>query len=210
MTQSGPQIKGEAKTYKKNQFTTTEGGLYIGHVMENNAKMAVAIRRIFPSPFKRAQYIGLQQSGTKNGSILCSAPATFEITCGESPVQEVAGMWYAENGDIVIGAPKGNIRIFAQNIDLISQGDGKESGFVQIRANANFEAEATDVKLTADSTLSIAADKDIDINSTGKTQVDCGSWKVIEGGDFFQIPGTGNLTIEQHIKAMIKLLKSIA
>ena len=51
MTQSGPQIKGEAKTYKKNQFTTTEGGLYIGHVMENNAKMAVAIRRIFPSPF---------------------------------------------------------------------------------------------------------------------------------------------------------------
>ncbi len=29
MTQSGPQIKGEAKTYKKNQFNTTEGGLFI-------------------------------------------------------------------------------------------------------------------------------------------------------------------------------------
>ena len=40
--------------------------------------------------------------------------------------------------------------------------------------------------------------------------MDCGSFKVIEGGDFFQIPGTGNLTIEQHIKAMIKLVKSIA
>ena len=210
MTQSGPQIKGEAKTYKKNQFTTTEGGLYIGHVMENNAKMAVAIRRIFPSPFKRAQYIGLQQGGQLDGGILCSTPSTFQIVCGEAPVQEVAGMWYAENGDIVIGAPKGNIRIFAQNIDLISQGDGKESGFVQIRANANFEAEATDVKLTADSTLSIAADKDIDINSTGKTQVDCGSFKVIEGGDFFQIPGTGNLTTRQHYLAMLKLVKSIA
>ena len=210
MTQSGPQIKGEAKTYKKNQFTTTEGGLYIGHVMENNAKMAVAIRRIFPSPFKRAQYIGLQQGGQLDGGILCSTPSTFQIVCGEAPVQDVAGMWYAENGDIVIGAPKGNIRIFAQNIDLISQGDGKDSGFVQIRANANFEAEATDVKFTADSTLSIAADKDIDINSTGKTQVDCGSFKVIEGGDFFQIPGTGNLTTRQHYLAMIKLVKSIA
>ena len=131
MADTQQQIKGEAKTYKKNQFCTTEGGTYYGHSMENNAKMAVALRRIFPSPFKRAQYIALQQGGELDGAILCSTPSVFEISCGESPVQDVAGVWYAENGDIVIGAPKGNVRIFAQNIDLISQGDGKDSGFVQ-------------------------------------------------------------------------------
>ena len=210
MTQSGPQIKGEAKTYKKNQFNTTEGGLYIGHVMENNAKMAVALRRIFPSPFKRAQYIGLQQGGQLDGGILCSTPSTFQIVCGEAPVQDVAGVWYAENGDINIHAPKGRIRLTAQSIDLISTGTGDETGYVNVRANANFEVEATDVKMTADAKMSFAADSDIDINSTGKTQVDCGSWKVIEGSDLVpQIPGTGNLTANQFTKAMAKLINSL-
>ena len=167
MTQSGPQIKGEAKTYKKNQFTTTEGGLYIGHVMENNAKMAVALRRIFPSPFKRAQYIALQQSGTKNGSILCSAPATFEISCGESPVQDVAGVWYAENGDINIHAPKGRIRLSAMSIDLIATGDGKETGYVSINANTKFDVEAGTIAMASDDAFSVETET-MNVNSTGR------------------------------------------
>ena len=210
MTQSGQQIKGEAPTYKKNQFNTTEGGSYYGHVMENNAKMAVALRRIFPSPFKRAQYIGLQQGGALNGGILCSAPSTFQINCGEAPVNDVAGVWYAENGDIVLGAPKGRIRIFAQSIDLISTGDGDKTGYVNIFANANFEVQSKDMVMTADSKISISADSDININTPGKTQVDTGSWKVIEGGDFFQLPGTGNITVEQHINAFAKLIGSLS
>ena len=133
-TNSAP-VKGEVKTYKKNQFNTTEGGLYLGHSMANNAKMAVMLRRIFPSPFKRAQYIGLQQGGELDGSIIISAPKTFQIACGEAPAQDVAGVWYAENGDINIHAPKGRIRLSAMSIDLISTGDGKETGYVSVNAN---------------------------------------------------------------------------
>ena len=205
MTQSGPQIKGEAKTYKKNQFTTTEGGLYIGHVMENNAKMAVAIRRIFPSPFKRAQYIGLQQSGTKNGSILCSAPATFEISCGESPVQDVAGVWYAENGDINIHAPKGRIRLSAMSIDLIATGDGKETGYVSINANTKFDVEAGTIAMASDDAFSVETET-MNVNSTGRCEFNVGSYKLIEGGDFFTTPGAGNITFEQWIKSMAKVI----
>ena len=210
MTQSGQQIKGEAPTYKKNQFNTTEGGTYYGHSMENNAKMACAIRRIFPSPFKRAQYIGLQQGGALDGGILCSVPSTFQINCGEAPVNDVAGVWYAENGDIVFGAPKGRIRIFAQSIDLISTGDGDGTGYVNVFANADFKTQSRNIDMTADSKISISADSDININTPGKTQVDTGSWKVIEGGDFFQLPGTGNITVEQHINAFAKLIGSLS
>ena len=209
MTQSGQQIKGEAPTYKKNQFNTTEGGSYYGHVMENNAKMAVALRRIFPSPFKRAQYIGLQQGGALNGGILCSASSTFQINCGEAPVNDVAGVWYAENGDIVFGAPKGRIRIFAQSIDLISTGDGDGTGYVNVFANADFKTQSKNIDMTADSKISVSADSDISVNTTGRTKVDTGSWKVIEGGDFFQLPGTGNIPVEQHINAFAKLIGSL-
>ena len=205
MTQSGPQLKGEPKTYKKNQFCTTEGALFLGHAMENNAKMACMLRRIFPSPFKRAQYIGLQQGGELDGAILCSAPSVFEISCGESPVQDVAGVWYAENGDINIHAPKGRIRLSAESIDLISIGDGDKTGYVNVRANAYLDVEASKIKMEADQSFSTDSET-MDINTSGKTEIDCGSWKIIEGGDALTIPGQGNITLLQWPKAMAKLV----
>ena len=206
MTQtSSPQIKGEVKTYKKNQFNTTEGGTYYGHSNANNAKMAVMLRRIFPSPFKRAQYIGLQQGGEKDGSILVSAPATFEISCGEAPVQDVAGVWYAENGDINIHAPKGRVRISAMSIDLIATGDGKETGYVGINANEKFNVEAGTIAFQSDNNFEVETEK-MEVNTPGKCEFNVGSYKLIEGGDFFTLPGLGNITFDQWAKTMAKVI----
>ena len=206
MTQSNSvPVKGEVKTYRKNQFNTSEGGTYYGHSNANNAKMAVMLRRIFPSSFKRSQYIGLQQGGEKDGSILVSAPATFEISCGEAPVQDVAGVWYAENGDINIHAPRGRVRISAMSIDLIATGDGQETGYVSVNANTKFNVEAGTIAMESDETLSTSANV-MDVNTTGKCEFNVGSFKVIEGGDAFTIPGTGNITFAQWIKSMAKVV----
>ena len=201
-------VKGEVKTYRKNQFNTSEGGSYYGHSMENNAKMAVMLRRIFPSPFERSQYIGLQQTGEKNGSILVSAPATFEISCGEAPVQDVAGVWYAENGDINIHAPRGRIRLSAMSIDLIATGTGQPpegTGYVSVNANTEFNVEAGNVVVNSDDNISLNSEV-MDTNVTGKCEFNVGSYKVIEGGDFFTFPGQGNITLEQWAKTMAKVI----
>ena len=203
-----PQNKGETKIYKKNQFNTTEGGTYYGHTNPNNAKMAVQLRRIFPSPFKRAQYIGLQQGGELDGSIICSAPSTFKIACGEAPVQDVAGVWYAENGDINIHAPRGRIRLSAMSIDLIATGDGKKTGYVSVNANTEFNVEAGNVVVNSDDNISLNAEV-MDTNVTGKCEYNVGSFKVIEGGDFFSVPGQGNITLEQFYDAMFKVIGSM-
>jgi len=201
-------VKGEVKTYRKNQFNTSEGGTFYGHSNENNAKMAVMLRRIFPSPFQRAQYIGLQQGGHKDGSILCSAPSTFEIYCGEAPVQDVAGVWYAENGDINIHAPKGRIRLSAMSIDLIATGDGQETGWVSVNANTEFNVSAGNIKQESGDAFSIESET-MDVNTTGKCEFNVGSFKAIEGGDFFTVPGQGNITLEQFYKAMAKVIGSL-
>ena len=203
-----PPVKGETKTYRKNQFNTSEGGTYYGHSNANNAKMAVQLRRIFPSPFKRAQYIGLQQGGELDGSIICSAPKTFQIACGESPAQDVAGVWYAENGDINIHAPKGRIRISAMSIDLIATGDGQETGYVSVNANTEFNVEAGNVVVNSDDNISLNAEV-MDTNVTGKCEYNVGSVKVLEGGDFFSVPGQGNITVEQFYDAMFKVIGSM-
>ena len=200
-------VKGEVKTYRKNQFNTSEGGTYYGHSNANNAKMAVMLRRIFPSPFKRAQYIGLQQGGALDGSVIVSAPSTFQIACGEAPVQDVAGVWYAENGDINIHAPRGRVRISAMSIDLVATGDGDKTGYVSINANTKFDVEAGKIAMASDDSFSIESET-MDVNVTGKCEYNVGSWKVIEGGDFFTIPGQGNITWEQWVKTMAKVIGS--
>ena len=202
-----PPVKGEVKTYRKNQFNTSEGGSYYGHSMANNAKMAVTLRRIFPSPFKRAQYVGLQQGGALDGSVIVSAPSTFQIACGEAPVQDVAGVWYAENGDINIHAPKGRIRISAMSIDLIATGDGKDTGYVSINANTKFDVEAGKIAMASDDAFSVETET-MNVNSTGRCEFNVGSYKLIEGGDFFTIAGLGNITFDQWAKAMKKLIGS--
>ena len=203
-----PPVKGEVKTYRKNQFNTSEGGSYYGHSMANNAKMAVMLRRIFPSPFKRAQYVGLQQGGALDGSVIVSAPSTFQIACGEAPVQDVAGVWYAENGDINIHAPRGRIRLSAMSIDLIATGVGQPpegTGYVSVNANTEFNVEAGNVVVNSDDNISLNSEV-MDTNVTGKCEFNVGSYKVIEGGDFFTLPGQGNITFEQWAKTMAKVI----
>ena len=201
-------VKGEVKTYRKNQFNTSEGGTYYGHSNANNAKMAVMLRRIFPSQFKRSQYIGLQQGGHKDGSILCSAPRTFEISCGEAPLNDVAGVWYAENGDINIHAPRGRVRISAMSIDLIATGidEGDDgTGYVSVNANTKFNVEAGTVSFQSDNNFEVETEK-MEVNTPGKCEFNVGSYKLVEGGDFFTFPGLGNITFDQWVKIMKKVI----
>ena len=170
--------------------------------------MAVMLRRIFPSSFKRSQYIGLQQGGHKDGSILCSAPRTFEISCGEAPLNDVAGVWYAENGDIVIAAPRGRVRISAMSIDLVATGidEGENgTGYVGVNANTEFNVVAGNVKFNSDNNFEVETEK-MEVNTPGKCEFNVGSYKLIEGGDFFTRPGLGNITFEQWAKIMKKVI----
>ena len=80
---------------------------------------------------------------------------------------------------------------------------------MNVFANADFKTQSKNIDMTADSKISVSADSDISVNTTGRTKVDTGSWKVIEGGDFFQLPGTGNITVEQHIETFAKLIGSL-
>ena len=203
-----PPVKGEVKTYRKNQFNTSEGGTYYGHSNANNAKMAVMLRRIFPSPFKRAQYIGLQQGGELDGSIICSAPKTFQIACGESPAQDVAGVWYAENGDINIHAPRGRVRISAMSVDIIATGvdEGDQgTGYVSVNANTEFNVEAGNVEFKSDNNFEIETEK-MQVSDPGLCEFHVGSYKLVEGGDFFTTAGRGNIPKDKFVGILKKLV----
>ena len=195
-------------------FNNTDGGLFLSYTNKNNAKVAAALRRIFPSPgSRRAQSIELIQSGAMEGSILCSAPGVFSIACGEKTEgaqwrdRGIGGIWYAENGDIVLHAPKGRVRIIAEGIDLISTGDpASEKGGVNVAASGAFDVKSNNIVMEADETVSIEADGKIQISSVSATKVEGGEVEITEGDNALIIPGSGAKTALQDSLDKAKML----
>tara|TARA_B100000287_G_scaffold151713_1_gene143472 strand:- start:339 stop:974 length:636 start_codon:yes stop_codon:yes gene_type:complete len=208
--------KGETKSYKRQSFNTTEGGLFCGYVQENNAKFAVALRRILPSPnnFKTDHYIALQMNGEYDGAIQMNAPSVLEMKCGEKPVYgEVAGLWLAENGDIRIQAPNGKIILDAETISIQANG-GEPSGNIYLDATNEVKVTSDNMKTIVDDSIAFEAERDYNITCMGRAEIDCGDFSVTEGADV-ALPvllrgGQGTMGAVKFLKGVMKLIKSIA
>ena len=182
----------ETQSFRKNQFNTTEGGLFFGHVMKNNAKMAVALRAIFPSNWENGHYIGLQQTGKMRGSIINSAPAVYEIFCGESPVNGQAGVWLAQSGDIDIRAPQGKITLAAKSIEILASGSGKKTGHILLSATGKIHQNSDDAKIQSGDSVTIQGDASISQITTGKVETVSGGVVDREADGVFKgIAGSG-------------------
>ena len=59
--------------------------------------------------------------------------------------------------------------------------------------------------VNSDDNISLNAEV-MDANTTGKCEFNVGSYKLIEGGDFFTLPGLGNITFDQWAKTMAKVI----
>ena len=195
-----------------NRFGNTTGEVVLDTIDKRNNKMAIMIRRIFPSTFKRAQYIGLQMSGTLDGAINVSAPSVYNVRCGEKPVDGVSAITYAENGDIILFAPRGRIRIMARDIDLISEGNGTTTGFVNVHSNSAIDMRTGELKINANDRIGMAAETKINLNTGGEVKVSSGDFKIVEAPDVSPISGitgSGANTIIQFGEGLVKLIESL-
>ena len=191
----------EPNTALHQEFCNTEGGLYLSYENANKAKVAVALRRIFPNQgVKSAQHIELPLTGKLAGGISCECPGVFAINCGELPQGKtedrgeysgVGGVWSAENGDIILSAPKGSVRIIADNIELISNGNQKETGHVSVFANGKFRTHSDRVEIDADTDIQLVAPVELNLTGTESVHIEGGSIIEEEGSDTKGIPGGG-------------------
>ena len=196
-----------------NRVGNTTGEVVYDTVDQRKNKMAVVIKRIFPAPqFRRSQYIGLHMDKELDGSISVSAPACYNVRCGEQPVNGVSAITYAENGDIILFAPRGRVRIMAKDIDLIAEGNGADTGFVNIHSNSTIDMNTGEVKMTADDAIGIAAERNVNINSGQRVKLSAGSFKVVESPDVSPVTsllGSGANSPLQTLEGLKKLLQSI-
>ena len=208
-------------TFNHLEFNNTEGGLFLSYTNKNGAKVAAGLRRIFPSyGTKTAQCIELIEAGPLEGSVIAQTPKSFVISCGEiapgttSNQNGIAGIWHSANGDLILSAPRGSVRIVAQNIELISHGDPSEEsdqGHVSMYAAGDIRSKSDNIKMMATKDVALGAEKEILLTTTNQMTLE-GELKINEGHDVFTSIlglGSGSKTFTQWIKYIEKFTKSI-
>ena len=187
---------------------TTQGELRFGDVHLDGTKLAALIRNTNPSK-SSDHFMGFGSSGKFNGSTWNICPGAHQIICGKTPVDGISFVTYAENGDMIIGAPNGRIRIFAKDIELTSTGSSNSTGFIQMNANGGIEINSrANINIQTPTNINIAAEKQVQVTSPGEVKVrGPGCW--YEDTDFIFGPIVGTIPPLGFLDGLKKLIGSL-
>ena len=138
---------------------TEHGRLSFGHIRDPNEISACMLQS---GPDGGRHYIVMEETGSADegtkGSTKSFCPGTFTVKSGKDIVnypegkdepRNIPAIWYeAENGDIIIKAPRGRIKLEAESIELTAKGFDGRTGNILMDADDKIalNAQIVDVK----------------------------------------------------------------
>ena len=145
------------------QAGTEHGYISFGEV--NTYSNEIDACKLQNGPDGGRHYIRMQETGSKEdgskGSTHVVCPGTFTALTGKDIVnyppgsdtpRDIPAIFYeAENGDIVLTAPRGKIKIAAEAIELIAKGSDGRTGVINLNADDKIilDAQIIDVQSKA-------------------------------------------------------------
>ena len=120
-----------AQTIGKNE----KGSVWIGPIhKQGDVTSAVVLR----NEQDRTHQLCLDIDGERPGSTTSTSPGKLQMTCGDNMKEpEDACIIEARNGNIIIKASNGKIRMEATDIEMVTTGEGETKGNIQITSSEN-------------------------------------------------------------------------
>lgn len=166
INETGPKTNPEAIAYGNK-----DGKIHFGYMYTANldATAASALAGVHIQGFHSLHYMSLMKNGPMKGSTINRCPGPYQIVCASEHagvVGETEGTGYflfVENGDVVIRAPNGRVRISGQDVDIRAEGSDTSRGTINLDSNqaVNIKTGSFDVK--ADLGMKLFTPKSIDI-----------------------------------------------
>ena len=129
------------------------------------------------------QSTGDADKGSK-GSTTSICPGTHTVKAGKDIVNytipsvvsnNIPAIFYeAENGDIVLTAPHGNVKISAENIELIATGIDGKSGVISLTSNEKINLKSQMIDINSGVSTKIFSESTVDIIGKGILNVYAG------------------------------------
>jgi len=147
--QSGRVVKNvspdrDSKTAKQNYTSQTwsndHGSITLGQV-----DYVGSVTSAFMAEGKDARHtFSLDNDGTRKGWTSSTSPGVFQVECGSDRVEaEDSLILEAKNGNIIIKAHNGKIRLQGTDIELIAIGEGDTKGNIVCSATESFMIHET-------------------------------------------------------------------
>ena len=168
------------------QLRTAYGCIGIGVV--NTYSNEIDAFKISNGPDAGRHYIRGQETGSKDdgskGSTHIVCPGTLTALTGKDIVnypegsdtpRDLPAIYYeAENGDIILTAPRGKIKIAAEAIEIIAKGSDGRTGVVNINADDKILLDAQTIDLQSKVSTKIFSEKTVEVIGKGILNVYAG------------------------------------
>jgi len=156
---------GQRTNYHFNRIGNDHGEIRFGHIHDDNNISGFMVRT---GEDGGRHYMTMDSSGDINqgrkGSTINVCPGSFAVKAGKDVAKETPAIYQlAENGDIIIGAPNGRIKIYAQNIELIAQGSDGQNGVIQLDGNEKVIIKAPQIDINSKVSTKIFSEKTVDV-----------------------------------------------
>jgi hypothetical protein len=157
---------------KKNNHTirygNKDGEIKFGHIHDDQNVSAFMVR----SGYNAKHYMTMDATGDvaqgrKNGTIN-RCPGVYAIKCGDD-VQEGIPALYIEavNGDIVLSANNGRIRLQADNIELLAEGADNKNGNIVMESNQKVEIRSNNIEINGTSVVNVYSSSKLELVADG-------------------------------------------
>jgi hypothetical protein len=114
--------------------------------------------------YNSLHYIHMENDGIRKGWTMIRNPGVFEIKCADTVKKgDIGGYVSVENGDLVLRAPNGRIRIQAVDIDLRADGINEKTGYINIESNNVVSVKTGQFKVTAQNGINLFSPQAINI-----------------------------------------------
>ena len=164
----------------------TEHG-YISFGEVNTYANEIEACKLQSGPDGGRHYITMQETGDKEmgskGSTSIVCPGTLTALTGKDIVnypegsdtpRDIPAIFYeAENGDIVLTAPRGKIKIAAEAIEIVAKGSDGRTGVININADDKILLDAQTIDIQSKVSTKIFSEKTVDMIGKGIMNV-CG------------------------------------
>jgi len=152
----------ETKNYEAIRYGTKDGELKFGHIHQDNTLSAAMIR----SGSESLHYITLDATGEdfrKNGTI-CRSKGAFQVKAGDSVKDGNPGVYIdAVNGDLVLRAPNGRVRIEGINVDIKAEGSDGKNGVITIEGNEKVLISAPIINANSETSTRIFSENTVEL-----------------------------------------------
>ena len=157
------------------QLGTEHGGIGIGVVNTNSNQIDAC--KISNGPDAGRHYIRLQETGSKEdgskGSTNIVCPGTLTALTGKDIVNYPPGsseprgipaiFYQAENGDIVLTAPRGKVKIQAEAIELIAKGSDGKTGVINLNSDDKIILDSQIIDITSKASTKIFSEDTVHV-----------------------------------------------